>query len=237
MVAVGGDLASALIVAPLASEFEPLVRHLHARGHSSEPFDAGRITCAAIPTLDVLIAVGGHGKAQFATQAQYLISRCPDATALVCVGAAGRLAGSLAFGDVVVATTTIEHDFKSRFSRRPMPRHLPDAKLLDDWQQIAARHPHSFGVHFGAVASGDEDIVDLMRAKELHEETGALCVAWEGSGGARAAEFSGLAYLEVRCITDGADQDAVAHFRENLERVMPNVADLLIAWRTGGATP
>ncbi len=229
-------MASVLIVAPLAGEFEPLLRHLHARGHSSEPFDAGRMTCAAIPSLDVLIAIGGHGKAQFAAQAQYLISRCPDATALVCIGAAGRLAGPLALGDVVVSTTTIEHDFRSRFSGRPLPRHLPDPKLLDDWQQIARGQAFPFGLHFGAIASGDEDVIDPVRAKELHETTGALCVAWEGSGGARAAAFSGLGYLEVRCITDGADHDAVAHFRENLERVMPNVAELLIAWRAGGVT-
>lgn len=225
-------MAPVLIVAPLAGEFEPLLRHLHARGHPSAPFDVGRITCAAIPSLDMLVAVGGHGKAQYAAQTQYLISRCPDATALVCIGAAGRLAGPLAFGDVVVSTTTIEHDFRTRFSPRPPPRHLPDPKLLDDWHQVARRHTFPFRLHFGAIASGDEDVIDPARAQELHDATGALCVAWEGSGGARAAALSGLGFLELRCITDGADHDAVAHFRENLERVMPNVADALIAWRS-----
>ncbi len=86
-----------------------------------------------------------------------------------------------------MSTTTIEHDFRSRFSGRPPPRHLPDPKLLGDWYQVARHHTFPFGLRFGAIASGDEDVIDAARAQELYEATGALCVAWEGSGGAHRA--------------------------------------------------
>src|SRR5207302_4504673 len=52
------------------------------------------------------------------------------------------------------------------------------------------------------------------RAAELQEATGALCVAWEGAGAARAARFSGLHFLEVRAITDGANHTAAVDFQD-----------------------
>lgn len=86
-----------------------------------------------------------------------------------------------------------------------------------------------FGVHFGPIASGDEDIVDEERAYALHAETAALCVAWEGSGGARAAALSETPFLEIRTITDSADKTAPMDFQGNLAVAIPNIATLLVA--------
>ena len=36
----------------------------------------GTLACVSLPALDMLIAVGGNGKAQYGIQAQYLIDRC-----------------------------------------------------------------------------------------------------------------------------------------------------------------
>jgi adenosylhomocysteine nucleosidase len=94
----------------------------------------------------------------------------------------------------------------------------------------------SYGIHFGPIASGDEDIVDPLRAQELRSETSALCVAWEGSGGARAACFNEIRFVEIRCITDGADPDASVSFHENCIKVMPHAAELLTAWRNVNRT-
>jgi nucleoside phosphorylase len=94
----------------------------------------------------------------------------------------------------------------------------------------------SFRVHVGTIASGDEDIVDAARAAEVRAATGALCVAWEGSGGARAARVSGIGFCEIRGITDMADGQAAGHFHESLPTVMLHVGQLLLAWSAGAAT-
>jgi adenosylhomocysteine nucleosidase len=99
-----------------------------------------------------------------------------------CAGGAGRLAGELELGDVVVGTSTIEHDYKLRFVRRPLPDYRADAQLLDEFRLAARQISRGFKVLFGAIASGDEDIIDRARALELREATGTLCVAWEGAG-------------------------------------------------------
>ena len=81
-----------------------------------------------------------------------------------------------------------------------------------------------FGIHFGPIASGDEAIFESKRAREVHERTGALAVAWEGAGGARAARFSDVPYLEIRGISDKADQEAPEVWMENLPSAIHNVA-------------
>ena len=43
-----------------------------------------------------------------------------------------------------------------------------------------------------------------------------------------AAGFNGLQFLEMRAITDGADETAGADFQGNLTRSMPNLAHLLL---------
>jgi hypothetical protein len=40
----------------------------------------------------------------------------------------------------------------------------------------------SFHVVFDVIASGDEDVVVSERAQAIRDQTGAACVAWEGTG-------------------------------------------------------
>jgi adenosylhomocysteine nucleosidase len=223
-------MPSFLVMAPQANEAEAFCRGLERTGVACQPMKVGLSSCTSVPSLDMLIAVGGNGKAQFAVQAQHLLDHCPDARLLFCVGAAGRLNGDVSVGDVVVGTCTIEHDYTERFISEPLPRHDGDAVVLRQLEQIVATHPFHFRVHLGPIASGDEDIVDPRRAAEVASATQALCVAWEGSGGARAARFSGVGFVEVRAITDVADEEAALSFHQNLEAVLPNVSEVLVAW-------
>ena len=130
-------------------------------------------------------------------------------------------------GDVVVGTATVEHDFNRNFARAPSfdcsPPHVAALR------QTAGDLRTPFQVHFAPVASGDEDIVDAVRAGALHTRTGALAVAWEGAGGARAAAFSDVPYVEVRGISDMADHAAMDVYEANIPDAMQNVA-VIVAW-------
>jgi adenosylhomocysteine nucleosidase len=224
----------ALVVVPEFDELEPILERWSALGHRPCPVHVGKLSCFAVPSLGLTAALGGHGKAQLALQTQYLVDHCGGVDALLCVGAAGRLSEVLHLGDIIAGTATIEHDYKLRFVRAEPPSHRGTAALLNQLGQLAAARRFAFGIHLGKIASGDEDIVDAARAAELAAASGALCVAWEGSGAARAAAFNGLDFLELRCITDGADADAALSFREHCSRVMPNLAELIAAWLVPG---
>jgi adenosylhomocysteine nucleosidase len=223
-------MASVLVLAPDPTEAEALVQGFIRRRIPHEDVRIGTLDCVLLPALDVLIAVGGNGKAQYGIQAQYVIDRCDGIELLVCVGAAGRLSDALQIGDVVLGTATVEHDYKERFNPRPLPRYDASPGILSEFIRLTESMTFPFNVHFGVIASGDEDIVDPTRAAELRETTNALCVAWEGSGGARAARLNDVGFIEMRGITDGADGDAARFFHENVKDVMFNAVELMVAW-------
>jgi adenosylhomocysteine nucleosidase len=227
-------MESLLLLAPDIVEVEGLLQGFTRRGISHQEVQVGALKCMSLSSIDVLLSTGGNGKSQYGVQAQYLIDRRSATKLLMCVGASGRLTDAVEIGDLVVATATVEHDYNERFNPEPLPQHDADANGLAELIRIARSATFPFGVNFGIIASGDEDIVDPDRAAELRTTTNALCVAWEGSGGARAARMSGIGFLEVRGITDSADGLAAGHFHENVRGVMFNVVDFLLAWRANG---
>lgn len=218
-----------LVVTPLPLEFDALIEGCAGLGCRIERSLLGRLPITLLPDLGLSVARGGVGKAQFAVHTQHLL----DSAAwdmVLCAGTAGALSPEVAVGDIVVGAVTIEHDYNNRMVQRPKPRFEGDAAAL-----AALRHvhpaPNSFRVHFGPIASGDEDVVEATRRDRLHESTGALCVAWEGAGGARACAFSQTPFLEIRGLTDQANHLAVVDFQANLRLAMTHIARLLTAWR------
>ncbi len=198
-------------------------------GHRTETSVAGRLPIVHLPELRMTLARGGTGKAQFAVQTQHLLDTGPDWDLVICAGAAGALVDDLSIGDVVVATTTVEHDYNNKFNQRPLPKFNGAQTAIAGLKRASLSSP-SFKVHFGPVASGDEDVIEDERRKTLHQLTDALVVAWEGAGGARACAFSQVPFVEIRGVTDTADHNAPADFETNLAVAMNSVATLITAW-------
>lgn len=218
-----------LIITPTQKEFDLFLQGCASLGLKVQNSEVGRIPVAELPDSGITLACGGAGKAQFAVQTQHLLDTCMNWDLAICAGAAGGLVDELSIGDVVVATTTVEHDYHNRFSKRPLPKFEGAPTVISDLRR--AELPGTFKVFFGVVASGDEDIVDDERRKALHQSTGALVVAWEGAGGARACAFSKVPFVEVRGVTDTANQNAPSDHERNLEGVMNNVATLVTTWQ------
>src|SRR5216684_6891443 len=102
-----------LILCPLASEWSFLVSTFEASLHVERLHDL-KIEAAYIPDWRALVAPGGHGKTQFAVQAQYLIGQFPSTKLVICAGAAGSLSSQVYVGDVVVGTLINVLPFGSR---------------------------------------------------------------------------------------------------------------------------
>lgn len=217
-----------LIVTPLREEYSELHESLSALGLSSYTERIGKLDTYCFPDIHVTLARGGHGKTQFGIQTQHLLDH-KNFDLVICAGAAGALAPEVAVGDVIVATSTLEHDYNLKFSVRPKPIFDGDANSI---QQIMALDlsDADFHVHYGIMAGGDEDVIESTRGAELYKMHNALAVAWEGVGGARASAFSDVAYLEMRGATDTADHEAPVVFDVNLKIVMKNIAFLLDKW-------
>jgi adenosylhomocysteine nucleosidase len=221
-----------LILCPLAREWSFLVTTFEASQHV-ERLDDLKIEFAYIRDWRALVAPGGHGKTQFAVQAQYLIGQFSSTELVICAGAAGSLSSQLSVGDVVVGTETVEHDYRLLFASRPLPRFPGHGPSIEGLRR-SAQGVSGFQVAFDVIASGDEDVVTSERAQAIRDQTGAACVAWEGSGAARAALFNGIGSLEIRALTDAADKEAPQRFDANLPIAMANLASLLRLWLDSG---
>jgi adenosylhomocysteine nucleosidase len=218
-----------LIITPMQEEFDFILRSCTQRGFRAEDSVAGRLPIAQFPDLGLTLARGGVGKAQFAVQTQHLLDARTDWDLVMCVGAGGALVDGLSIGDVVVGETTVEHDYNNKFNERPLPSFAGAQSAIAGLRRISLSS-FSFKVHFGIIASGDEDVIDTARRISLHQSTRALVVAWEGAGGARACAFSHVPFLEMRGVTDTADHNAPSDFETNLEIAMNNLAMLITSW-------
>jgi adenosylhomocysteine nucleosidase len=218
-----------LIMVPLREEMALFRQAYTAHGLATTDATVGRLVAMRVPDLSLTVAPGGLGKVQFAIQTQHVLDVRRGWEVVICAGAAGALVDGLAVGDVVVATETVEHDIHNHFGPPRLPRFSGAATLIDSLRGVRPSRS-AFTVHFGPIASGDEDVVTAERQAALRQRTGALAVAWEGAGGARACQFSAVPFVEMRGVTDGANSAAAADFRANLATAMRHVATLIIAW-------
>jgi adenosylhomocysteine nucleosidase len=223
-----------LVLTPQLVELESLLDGFYQIGCELSQQSIDRVRAWTIPALSIRLAAAGHGKAQFAVQTQYLLDRLPDTKGVVCTGGAGGLDPRLRVGDIVIGTSTVEHDYLIRFFKVPLTEHPGHRPFLSALQRLSNVSQDGCRFWFDRIASGDEDIVDTARATRLRDATGAVCVAWEGSGGARAAAFNDIPFIEIRGITDAANESAHGDYHSNLKIVMPRIARLLADWRQYG---
>jgi adenosylhomocysteine nucleosidase len=218
-----------LTVIPMQKELDNFMRGCTEQGILSETSRLGRIPIIYLPDLDVTLATGGLGKVQFAVQTQHLIDSGKNWDVVICAGAAGALDNKLSVGDVVVGSQTVEYDIHNKFGKPLLPRFNSAEFIVEDFTN-AKIDDNSFKSYIGAIASGDEDIVDKTRRHEVKKLTGALANAWEGAGGARASYFSNIPFVEIRGITDNADETAAQDFEKNLPITMRNAAIVITRW-------
>lgn len=221
-----------LIIIPTEREQETFLGSLKRDSFEVSPGKIGRMNVAQIPALNTTVATGGMGKAQFAVHTQYLLDSSSGWDVVVCAGVAGALAHELKIGDVVVGTETVEHDFKT-FRDDARPRFAAGESAINALKQLAQQN-FDFDIRFAPVTSGDQTVTTAADAQSLMQSIGAVAVGWEGAGGARAAVFSGVPFVEIRAITDYADGDVPADIRKNLPICMANIAKLVAAWASEG---
>jgi adenosylhomocysteine nucleosidase len=217
-----------LIITPLQEEYSDLYHSLSALDLKSYTERIGKLDVHCFPEINVTLARGGHGKTQFGIQTQHLLDHATFDLA-ICAGAAGALAPEVKVGDIIVAISTLEHDYNNKFSERPKPQFAGDSKSINQIKALNLSDA-DFKVHFGIMAGGDEDVIEVTRGAELYKAHNALAVAWEGIGGARASAFNDVPYLEIRGATDTANHEAPVVFYINLKIVMKNIAFLLYKW-------
>lgn len=200
----------------------------------------------------VVLALSGIGKVAATTTTAALIERF-GVDRLIFTGVAGGLGDQVAVGDVVVASSFVQHDMDARplFPRWQVPGYAQplfashaglSQGLLAAAQECVLQaaswnepllNGHSPRAHQGLIASGDQFIVSAEVSRRLCGDLQAaghepLAVEMEGAAIAQVCADYALPFAAVRTISDRADDSAHIDFPAFVEAVASRYARLII---------
>ena len=181
---------------------------------------------------DVILVRCGIGKVAAATTTAVLLDAF-DAHALLFTGVAGGLGAGVKVGDIVVATTLLQHDMNAEplFPRWEVPltgraRFDADpawtARLARAGRALAAAgtHAHGAALHAGLVVSGDRFVATRVESDALRALLpDALAVEMEGAAVAQVCHDFARPFGVVRTISDRADDAAHGDFQRFVSEV------------------
>ena len=204
------------------------------------------------PVVAVLSRIG---KVAAATTATALIERF-GVYRVVFTGVAGGIGPGVCVGDVVLASSFVQHDMDASplFPRHEVPlygrsRFPTDQALSADLahaaQQVLAQVAlhvgeeavaefalHAPRLHTGLIASGDRFVSTTAECRALQLALPeALAVEMEGAAVAQVCADCGVPFAALRTISDRADDDAHADFNRFIREVASRYSlAMLSAW-------
>lgn len=220
---------NALVICPLKKELTIFLNTVRKFEYEIIPIKASDRAVYKVPKLEMIATTGGHGKVDMALSTQKMLLDYPEVKTVICLGTAGALGPPANAHDVVVASSVVEHDYKSHFNNEDSKRPEFDTCIAEsDIQALTVSHQGGFHIFFEPIASGDEDIVSKERAEELRSSTQALAVAWEGAGAARACKRHNKNFCEIRGLSDSADSQTSFSFAKNLPKAIANATEVVL---------
>lgn len=188
----------------------------------------------------VIAALSGIGKVNAAITTQILIDHC-NVDAIVNVGVAGSLDPNLVFGDVVVASDLVQHDFDitafgvplGQIARMDTFAFKACDKLND--KIMTGINLQDNKVVCGRIVSGDQFIDDGKKAQFLHQEFAAIACEMEGAAIAHVCYVNKVPFAVVRALSDMAGLDGAAmHSFNELKFMAASRAALVAKHLLGG---
>ena len=199
----------------------PCLEGLRTERRAGRDFHFGRLD-----GHDVILVRCGIGKVAAATTTAVLLDAF-DAAALLFTGVAGGLGDGVRVGDIVVATTLLQHDMNAEplFPRWEVPltgraRFDADpawtARLAQASRALTATGSHAAAatLHQGLVLSGDRFVATGAESNQLRALLpDALAVEMEGAAVAQVCHDFGRPFGVVRTVSDRADDAAHGDFQ------------------------
>lgn len=214
-----------LILCPLSSELKYVAQFMKLKGVDLDAIHS-KGDKKLYKSKGFYLGQGGHGKVEYALALQSLLFKYPEIDRVIGLGCAGSLDPEVEPFSVVLGEKTAEHDYLEKFEpHAEVPHFQASSSLLEWFKDVSIDGFHIFR---GNIGSGDEDITSADRVLDIRERTGAIAVAWEGAGGARACRAAKKDYLEIRGITDLCTAEAGQDFSANLKQAMENATSLLL---------
>jgi adenosylhomocysteine nucleosidase len=168
----------------------------------------------------VVLTRSGVGKVNAAVCTQVLIDRY-SADVVLFTGVAGAVDPKLNIGDIVISTSSVQHDVDVTalgFPRGTIPyqevSEYPADERLIALAEAAGKKVYPGRCYTGKVLSGDQFIADRAVVKGLYEQLGGACTEMEGASVAQVCFMNQVPHVIIRSMSDKADGSAHVNFAE-----------------------
>lgn len=204
------------IMCALPAECGNLPKHMDA--YTVETHGGRNFYHGTLHGIDTVFVAAGIGKVAAATAATHLIAH-DNVDAIIFIGVAGALDPALNIGDVVIATSLIQHDMDARpfCSRHEIPLlHTTAIPCDPELISLSTHAVHAFNSCIkcapGLIITGDQVISqDAHKADLKHRLPDALCVEMEGGSVAQVCYEYETPFVVIRTISDEANhQDSAS---------------------------
>lgn len=165
---------------------------------------------------ELVIAYSKIGKVNAALTAAVLIEKF-GCEKLIFTGVAGALNDSLKIGDMLYATTTVQHDLDITAFGHPHG-YVPGINIFEDSDEmlnnVAKKVANSLGLNLvgGVVATGDQFICNEEKKEWIKSTFKADAVEMEGASVAQVCAALDVGFCMLRAISDEAGGKAEVDF-------------------------
>lgn len=171
---------------------------------------------------EIVAAQCGVGKVNAAICTRMMIDLY-RVDAVINSGVAGALSTQVSVGDVVIATSAVQHDYDTTALGEPRGMitcagenviNFPADEALSDKLFAAAQNLENTKVFKGVVATGDEFVHEVQRRLAIGEEFSALACEMEGGAIAHVCHRANVPWSILRSISDDLTNNTSMSFDE-----------------------
>ena len=214
------------IIGAMEIEIENLLKHM--TDIAVEKISGIDYNIGTVGKVKVVAAVCGIGKVNAAICAQTMcIKYSPDY--LINIGVAGSLSKDLKVGDLVAASSVVQHDIDSVQLGVPLGL-IPvvDAVGIKCAEKLIGILSEFDDVKHGIIATGDQFVWRKEHKDFIVENYQAVAAEMEGGSIGQVCYLNNVGFIVIRCISDNADDDSDAYFEKYLEETAQKSINLVL---------
>lgn len=186
-----------------------------------------------IESKKVILVKAGVGKVNAASVTQLLIDKF-NVDCVINVGSAGAINYDLGYGDIVISTALVQHDFDiTCFDHEKgyitdIGREIKaDQNLVNTFEKVINNVDKDIRVIKGVIATGDQFLNDSEVKKEIRKEFNAECGEMEGAAVAQVCMLCDIPFVIIRSISDKPNSNEKIDFYKYLEMASSNCAKIV----------
>ena len=218
----------------IAAMDEEMVAIKNLMKNINESICLGRVFYSGeIESKKIILVKAGVGKVNAASVTQLLIDKF-DVDCIINVGSAGAINYDLGYGDIVISTSLVQHDFDiTCFDHEKgyitdIGREIKaNEYLINTFEKVINKVDKNIRVIKGIIATGDQFLNDAEVKKEIRLEFNAECGEMEGAAVAQVCMLCDIPFVIIRSISDKPNSNEKIDFYKYLEMASSNCAKIV----------